>query len=251
MSASSAAIPAETPLLSASRLISQALSLLTDSPDSAPSKDAISQLQLSLDILTKLDPYIESHSAAPPAAFKGLAEATVSEDWAARHKEGKTAFPLGAEFSAGPYEGMFVAQVAKSIGAKRVLEVGMFTGTTTLCVADQLPAGGKIIALEIDAYLKDFLQPHIEKAGVAEKVEVMTGKANDAIETLLKDVQSRKAEPFDLIFIDADKTGYQGYFDQIINGGLLAKSGTLLVDNTLYSEYQQKLIVEVTRDSSD
>jgi caffeoyl-CoA O-methyltransferase len=246
MSSSAAAIPAETPLLSASRLISQALSLIKDSPDSAPSQDAISQLQLSLDVLTKLDPYIESHSAAPPAAFNALAEATVSEDWDARYKEGKTAFPLGAQFSAGAYEGMFVAQVAKSIRAKRVLEVGMFTGTTTLCVADQLPAGGKIIALEIDAYLKDFLQPHSEKSGVAEKIEVMTGKAKDSIETLLKEIQSGKAEPFDLIFIDADKEGYQGYFDQIINGGMLAKSGTLLCDNTLYSEWTRGCFLGTT-----
>lgn len=225
-------IPAETAILSSSRLISQALSALeSDSKSSQPpSKDALAQLSLSLKILTNLDPYLDANSTPPPKGFQDLADATVDEDWAARHKEGKTAFPLGPHFSAGPYEGMFVAQVARSVRAKRVLEIGMFTGTTTLCVATHLPADGKIVALEIDAYLKDFVMPHMEKAGVGNKVDIRTGPAKDTLKQL-----ADQGESFDLIFIDADKSGYVGYFNTILDTKLLAPGGTMLVDNTLYS----------------
>lgn len=234
---SSKAIPAETPLLSASNLLSTALSTLKSSPDAPPSAEALKSLDLSLKILTSLDPYMEEHSNAPPPGFQELSDATVNEDWDGLYEQGKISIKLGPQFSAGPYEGMFVAQVAKSIKAKRVLEIGMFTGTTTLCVAHALPRnGGQIVALEVVDYLETFVTPHFEKAGVKDRIDVMTGRADDALDQLQKEIQSGKAEPFDLIFIDADKGGYKTYWKKILEGGLLRKGGTMLIDNTLYSE---------------
>lgn len=226
-------IPAETPLLSASKLVSSALSKLQQGQTTDPS--ALKQLQLALSILTSLDPYLDTHSSPASPALSSLLKATLEEDWTARHKEGKTTFPMAAGWSAGAYEGNFVAHVARSIGAKRVLEVGMFTGTTTLAVAERLPSageGGKIVALELDAWLGDFVKPHFERAGCADKFELVTGPAKQSLDELTK----RGEEPFDLVFIDADKTGYEGYFKQIMDGGLLRKGGVFLVDNTLYSE---------------
>ncbi|MCO5613706.1 hypothetical protein L7F22_067984 [Adiantum nelumboides] len=103
----------------------------------------------------------------------------------------------------------------------------MFTGTTTLCVASSLPSDGKVVCLEIDQYFEDLARPYFEKAGVSSKIDVKVGKALDFL-------QSYDGEPFDLIFIDADKTGYLGYFNAIFDRGLLSKSGVLLVDNVLY-----------------
>ncbi|PWN29110.1 S-adenosyl-L-methionine-dependent methyltransferase [Jaminaea rosea] len=224
-------IPAETPLLSASKLVSSALSKLQQGQSTDPS--ALKQLQLALSILTSLDPYLDTHSSPASPALSSLLKATLEEDWTARHKEGKTTFPMAAGWSAGAYEGNFVAHVARSIGAKRVLEVGMFTGTTTLAVVERLPPakeGGKIVALELDAWLGDFVKPHFERAGCADKFELVTGPAKQSLDELTK----RGEEPFDLVFIDADKTGYEGYFKQIMDGGLLRKGGVFLVDNTLY-----------------
>lgn len=103
----------------------------------------------------------------------------------------------------------------------------MFTGTTTLCVASSLPSDGKVVCLEIDQYFEDLARPYFEKAGVSSKIDVKVGKALDFL-------QSYNGEPFDLIFIDADKTGYLGYFNAIFDRGLLSKNGVLLVDNVLY-----------------
>lgn len=229
-------IPAETPLLSASTLVASALERLKGKNEQEDRDAVIQDLELALKVLTKLDPYLDEHSAAGPQSLQPLLKATVEEDWDARHKEGKTTFPMGAAWSAGAYEGMFVANVARAIGAKRVLEVGMFTGTTTFCIADNLPQGGKVVALELDAYLETFLSPHLERAGLREKVEVRTGAAKDSIERLVEEVKQGAIPPFDLIFIDADKTGYQGYYDQVMQGGLLKVGGVFLVDNTLYSK---------------
>ncbi|CAO1631447.1 unnamed protein product [Parajaminaea phylloscopi] len=223
-------IPAETPLLSASKLVAAALDKLkAGTPD-----EARQDLEIALKVLTTLDPYLDEHSSAGPAELQPLLKATIDEDWDARHKEGKTTFPMGAQWSAGAYEGMFVANVARAIGAKRVLEVGMFTGTTTFCIASHLPADGKVVALELDAYLDTFLAPHLERAGLKQKVEVRTGAAKDSIQRLAQELEGGGIPPFDLIFIDADKTGYQGYYDQIMQSGLLKVGGVFLVDNTLY-----------------
>lgn len=234
-------ILAETPLLSASKLVSMALSKLqSPTNQGGDTSAAIADLQLALKILTTLDPYLDDHSTPAPSSLDPLLEATVNEDWTARHKEGKTTFPMSAGWSAGSYEGMFVSNVARAIGAKRVLEVGMFTGTTTFCLAHHLPQGGKVVALELDQYLDDFLAPHLKRAGLQEKVQVRVGQAKDTLENLVGEVQSGQEEPFDLVFIDADKTGYEGYYNQMMDGGLLKKGGVFLVDNTLYSECKHK-----------
>ncbi|CAO1637773.1 unnamed protein product [Sympodiomycopsis kandeliae] len=224
-------IPAETPLLAASSLLSQALSSLKSNPNEPVSSSTLSQLQLSLDILTKLDPYLDDLSSPPPASLKPLIEATATNDWEAVYKQGKTSFPLGAEFSAGNYQGILIAQIARALKAKNVLEVGMFTGTTTLCIAEQLKhiKDAKVVTLELDQYLSDFVRPHLENAGVSDQVEILIGQASQSLDTL-----KRRKEQFDLVFIDADKGGYKAYFDAILDGNLLRPGGVMLIDNTLY-----------------
>ncbi|CEH15677.1 caffeoyl-o-methyltransferase [Ceraceosorus bombacis] len=82
----------------------------------------------------------------------------------------------------------------------------------------------------MDAYFKKLSQPFFARAGVRERVDVRIGAALDQIKGMVRDNE----QPFDLIFIDADKTGYHDYYETIIGSGLLAKGGVLLVDNTLY-----------------
>lgn len=88
----------------------------------------------------------------------------------------------------------------------------------------------KIITLELDAYLRDLALPYFTKGGVEHKIDVKIGKALESIQRMIDE----KIEPFDMIFIDADKGSYQNYYDTILDGGLLRKGGLLLVDNTLY-----------------
>ena len=113
--------------------------------------------------------------------------------------------------------------------ARRVLEVGMFTGTSTLAKAEIIPEGGKIVCLELEGYLKEWATPFFQKAGVEDKVDVMVGPAGDSIDTLAK----QQCEKFDLIFIDADKTGNLGYYNKIMEYDLLSSTGFIIIDNAL------------------
>lgn len=87
----------------------------------------------------------------------------------------------------------------------------------------------QLIALEIDEYFKHLAAPFFAKAGVADIIDVRVGPALESVQAM-----AGTEEPFDLIFIDADKTGYHDYYETIMSSGLLAKGGVLLVDNTLY-----------------
>lgn len=243
------AIPAETPVFYASRLIDSALQTLSNSSSSGSiDAGALKQLKVARSLLANLDPYLDEHSSYP-AYLEPLLKATATHDWAGAYSRGDISVKLDPHFSAGPYEGAWIGQFAKAVHAKKVLEVGMFTGTTTLAIAENLAsnqkdAGGEAVhvtTLELFDYLKTFVTPHFEKAGHGkDRITVVVGKANESMEKLLPnsassdDVPATAKGPYDLIFIDADKPGYEGYYNQIMGGGLLKKTGTMLIDNTLY-----------------
>ncbi|CAL8463601.1 g3135 [Coccomyxa elongata] len=104
----------------------------------------------------------------------------------------------------------------------------MFTGTTTLAVAQALPKDGKVYALEIESYMQEFAQPYFQQAGVADMVEVLVGPASEGIAKL-----AAQGTRFDLAFLDADKTGYLGYYNQFMDLNLIVPGGAIIVDNTL------------------
>lgn len=235
--AAPATVPAFTPLTSAASLLAQATSLLesSDSPDQKAA--ALTQLKLAHSLLANLDPYLDKVSSPAPKHVQDLIDATLEHDWEGAYKAGKISHPLNPSFSAGAYESNFIGMLTSLVNAKNVLEVGMFTGTTTACIAHNLPKDGKVVALELDAHLRDFVTPLFEKSGLASRIDIRIGAASEAIRSLALEKQDDKngiQEGFDLIFIDADKTGYKGYYDTILQSGLLRKGGLLVVDNTLY-----------------
>ncbi|UZJ52486.1 hypothetical protein CBS101457_001806 [Exobasidium rhododendri] len=219
----------ETPLLSITKLVQHAIqSLKSDDKETT-----LSLLEVALSVLTKFDPYLDQYSAEGPSSLEPLIQETIHHDWKKAYAEKKVSYEVGPHWSAGAYEGGFVAMVAQTLKAKRVLEVGMFTGTTTLCIANVLPSDGKVVSLELDQYFKDLATPYFEKAGLNERIDVRVGSAKDALEKMK---ESQEA-PFDLIFIDADKAGYLAYYEAIMESGLLRKGGVMLIDNVLYKGY--------------
>lgn len=224
-------VPVESPLTSASKLLSSVVSSLSTS--SPPSSEQLRQLQLVSSLLSGIDPYLDSVSSASPAVQRPLLKATAEHDWAGAWSRKETLFQLSAAWSAGAYEGNFVGLLTKLTRAKKALEIGMFTGTTTVCIAQQLPQGGKVTALEIDPYLDNFTRPLFDQTGLGDKIDVKVGNAVDHLEVLSKNILSDE-EAYDIIFIDADKPGYTTYFNTILDKRLLKKDGLLVVDNTLY-----------------
>lgn len=124
----------------------------------------------------------------------------------------------------GPLEGNFLKMVAKLTGAKRILELGTFTGYSALWLAQGLEKGGEIITCEFNPDNAKIAQGFFDKSPFKNNIHIKIGKALDTLETL--------KGPFDLAFIDADKSNYPIYYEKCLE--MLRPGGSILVDNTLW-----------------
>ena len=125
----------------------------------------------------------------------------------------------------GPIEGRFLEMLVFAGGARRVLELGTYSGYSALSMAAALPPDGHIISCEFSGEHADFAQRHIDASPYADRIEIRRGPAIDTIAEL--------EGPFDLVFIDADKTSYADYVEACLP--LLAERGLMVIDNTLWS----------------
>lgn len=129
-----------------------------------------------------------------------------------------------------PEQGAFMALFAQSIGARKCLEVGTFTGYSALAVALALPADGTIDACDISDEYMARAKKHWAAAGVAHKIHAHIGPAADSLRALL----AKGGEgAYDFAFIDADKTNYDAYYELCLT--LLRKGGVIAIDNVLWS----------------
>jgi caffeoyl-CoA O-methyltransferase len=129
-----------------------------------------------------------------------------------------------------PEQGQFMALLAELIGARRVLEVGTFTGYSALAVALALPADGRIVACDVNEDTTAVARRYWAEAGVADKIELRLGPAVDTLEALLAE---GGGETFDFAFIDADKVNYDAYYEGAL--ALLRQGGLMVIDNVLWS----------------
>ena len=125
-----------------------------------------------------------------------------------------------------PEQGTFMTMLARTIGAKRAVEVGTFTGYSSLCIARGLPDDGKLLCCDVSEEWTSVGRRFWEKAGVAHKIELKIGPAVETLRAL------PETEVFDLGFIDADKPGYPAYYEEILKR--LRPNGLILVDNVLW-----------------
>jgi caffeoyl-CoA O-methyltransferase len=124
-------------------------------------------------------------------------------------------------------EGTFLGLLVAAIGAKRVVEVGTFTGYSALCMARALPADGRILCLDVSADYTALGRRFWEKAGVAGKIDLRIGPALDTLRGL------PPSESFDFGFIDADKENYANYYEEILRR--LRPGGLIAIDNVFWS----------------
>lgn len=125
-----------------------------------------------------------------------------------------------------PDQAQFMALVAEMIGARRYLEIGVYTGYSALAVALALPADGKVVACDVSEEWTAIGRRYWAEAGVAEKIDL---RLAPAVETLAALMAEGAAGTFDLAFIDADKTGYDGYYEATLT--LLRPGGVVMLDN--------------------
>ena len=129
-----------------------------------------------------------------------------------------------------PEQGQFMSLLVKLIGAKRAIEVGTFTGYSSICVASAMPDDGELICCDISPQWTDIAEKYWARAKLENKIKLFTQPAEQTLQTLIDDGQQSS---FDFIFIDADKQNYIQYYEMALT--LLRKGGLIAVDNTLWS----------------
>jgi O-methyltransferase len=137
--------------------------------------------------------------------------------------------PGGTAMQVMAEEGPLLALLVGLSGAGSVLEIGTFTGYSTLCMARALPPGGTVVTLDVDGRWPAIGADYWQRAGVAERIEVRIG---DATKTLAALVDERGAGSFGLVFIDADKANYGTYYEAALD--LVRPEGLIVIDNTLF-----------------
>ncbi len=131
------------------------------------------------------------------------------------------------DIQVSPAQGRFLHLLARLLGARRILEIGTLGGYSTIWLARALPSDGRLVSLEVDPRHAEVARANVARAGLGKVVEVRVGRA---LETLPR-LEAEAAGPFDLVFIDADKTGYPEYLDWAVR---LSRPGSLLVfDNVV------------------
>ncbi len=162
--------------------------------------------------LPGIDDYAAAHSWAESEMCRELREETYrTMEW--------------PQMVVGPLEGAFLKMMVRLVGAKRVLEIGMFTGYSALCFAEALPADGQVITCEINEKSATLARTYFARSPHGRKITVRMGAALDTLRDL--------AGPFDLIFIDADKGNYVNYYTRARD--LVSAQGAILIDNVLWS----------------
>jgi predicted O-methyltransferase YrrM len=129
-----------------------------------------------------------------------------------------------------PEQGQFLNLLVRAIGAKRALEIGVFTGYSLVATALALPPDGIVVGCDISEEWSAIALDYCKRAGVADKVDMRIGDARETLTGLLK--RESAAGSFDFIFIDADKEGYEAYYEAALT--LLRPGGLIVVDNVLW-----------------
>jgi caffeoyl-CoA O-methyltransferase len=161
--------------------------------------------------------------------YRYLLDNSVREPDILRRLREETAADPMARMQIGPEQGQFMQLLVRLMGARRCLEIGVFTGYSSLAVALALPGDGRIVACDISEKWTAIARRYWSAAGMADKIDLKLGPALRTLEQL---VQSGAAGSFDFAFIDADKANYQAYFERALT--LVRTGGLIAVDNTLW-----------------
>lgn len=159
--------------------------------------------------------YLLDHSLRESEPLRRLREQTLGHPW--------------ARMQIAPEQGQFMALLVELMDARRIIEVGTFTGYSALCMAQSMAADGQLICCDINSEWTDIGRPYWEAAGVAGRIDLRIAPALETLDGLLAEGQ---ADCFDMAFIDADKVNYGNYYERCL--ALLRSGGLLMFDNVLW-----------------
>ena len=159
-----------------------------------------------------------------------LLEISLDEPGLLRRLRVKTAELPESNMQICPEQGQFMALLIRLLGAEKALEIGTFTGYSSLCIARALPPGGRLVTCEVNAEWADVARAYWAEAGLEDRIELHLAPARETLDAL---VAGGGACTFDFAFIDADKPGYDTYYERAL--ALVRPGGLICIDNVLWS----------------
>lgn len=177
------------------------------------------------------DPYLRENATAGGSAMAAIQEKMAKTDWAGLWESKTTMFSYGPEMSTDPVEAQFIKMLTYMKSPRCVLEIGMFAGLGSMAIAEALPDEGKVVSLDIDPFLKTWVEEVTQAFPEGAKHEIIVGPALDSLRSM---DASRK---FGMVFIDANKAEYRAYVETMMERELLDKEAMIVADNTLYVGY--------------
>ena len=165
-------------------------------------------------ITEKLYEYLLSVSLREPDVLRELRE--------------ETALDESANMQISPEQGQFMGLMVKLLGARRTLDIGVYTGYSSLCIGLALPEEGRVIACDVNREWTAMAKRYWRKAGVEDKIELHLGPAQQTLERFL----GKEGDSFDFAFIDADKINYDIYYEYCLQ--LITPGGLIAIDNVLW-----------------
>lgn len=193
-------------------------------------QDLKAEINRAIELLQQRCQYCEDQTTEPSPTLAHLIKETFAYPWEEAHEEGRVSYHATPRMMTGNDEAQLIKLITSASKASMALEIGLFTGCTSLAMAEALPDSGKVVALEIDKGIADVARSFLNRSPVGNKVEIMIGPALNSLKML-----AERQIKFDVIFIDADKRGYVQYYKTIFEKDLLATGGTIIVDNVLKS----------------
>lgn len=164
------------------------------------------------------------------ALYQYLLDVSLRESPLLKRLREETAQLPTARWQIAPEQGQFMALLVQISGARKILEIGTFTGYSALCMAQAMPADGRLICCDLPGEYNAIAERYWHDAGVAERIDLRLAPALETLSALERGGQS---ESFDLIFIDADKANYRVYLEHAMV--LVRQGGLILFDNVLWS----------------
>ncbi len=164
-----------------------------------------------------------------PALYDYILQVSLRESSVLKALRERTASMPKANMQIAPEQGQFMQLLVSLCGARRVIEVGVFTGYSSLVMAQALPADGELLACDVSEEFTQIARSYWQRAGLKAHIDLRIGPAGETLAALIEDGQS---DSWDFAFIDADKTGYAGYYEQCLE--LLRPGGLIALDNMLW-----------------
>jgi len=182
-------------------------------------------------MLDGVDTMVAKYSSQPSEALRNISVQTAKTNplWSEAEEKGDTTRLIEAEMISGQAEGQLLQLLVKFGGVKKVLDIGTFTGYSSLAMAEALPEDGHLVTLEREEVAAKMAAENWGESPHKGKIESRVGEAHELLQALASEGAS-----FDLVFLDVDKPGYLSLYQTIMDSGLLRVGGLLAVDNTMY-----------------